>query len=286
MAPSKIESFLFAIVILLAVPYMLFSIRLHAHSVNPDSGSIPTDHIWRLNSLKRQKDKVSASENIDDYPLSYVLKPGREAVELWLNEHRDNFPSFVTSNIPRLFPDANEHLENKQLISNEEIAKYATDATSKYESKEPSILEPKYTDVGSIPTEVETLQQKDEPYDTISHSNNQHGAIEAKNKVIKKNSAIRKKSPPSESGFVFDSPLDGEWLTKTKKEESPSISSKKARCLLFTMDSIDNYIEKSKRGGASGEITIRESLVGHLESVLNVKTDVARSDKEFDTLAR
>jgi len=55
-----------------------------------------------------------------------------------------------------------------------------------------------------------------------------------------------------------------------------------SKCLLFTMDSIDSYVQRSKHGGASGEITVRESLVKHLRLVLNVRVDVARSDAEFE----
>ena len=43
-------------------------------------------------------------------------------------------------------------------------------------------------------------------------------------------------------------------------------------------------MERSARGGASGEITIRESLVFHLASQLNVQCDVAKSDAEFEVL--
>ena len=52
------------------------------------------------------------------------------------------------------------------------------------------------------------------------------------------------------------------------------------------MDSIDSYVARASKGGASGEITIRESLVARLGAVLNVGVDVARSDDEFLRLSR
>ena len=58
-----------------------------------------------------------------------------------------------------------------------------------------------------------------------------------------------------------------------------------ARALLFTMDSIDQYVVNSKRGGASGEITIRDALVRHLKGHLNVEVDVASSDGHFEQLS-
>jgi len=39
------------------------------------------------------------------------------------------------------------------------------------------------------------------------------------------------------------------------------------------------YVARAAKGGASGEITIRESLVSRLATTLGVDTDVARSDK-------
>jgi len=336
MAPSKIESFLFGLTLLLVIPYMLFSIRLHAHSVNPDSSSIPTDHLWRMNSLRTHKaseqtrGKFQGGDATKKNAIGsrYSLKPGREAVEAWLREHRNNFPTFVTANIPALFSpledekseEEEKEKEEEESISNKVIAEYTKDALN----NDPKFQAMPFGD-GKISNSEIRQQHDDIPQQqskTQSVENNNDNikigvvelnsnieaepssvmaSIEVEQKpVVRKNHAIVKKASARERNFVFDTPLDGEWISETKKEISASssmvnaqgssssliLSSKKqSRCLLFTMDSIDNYIEKSKRGGASGEITIRESLVSHLESVLNVKTDVARSDKEFETLA-
>lgn len=51
--------------------------------------------------------------------------------------------------------------------------------------------------------------------------------------------------------------------------------------LLFTMDSIESYEENSKRGGASGEIIIRNSLEAVFRE-LNVVLDIKRSDRDFE----
>ena len=62
---------------------------------------------------------------------------------------------------------------------------------------------------------------------------------------------------------------------------SKSILDKKA--LLFTMDSMSNYEENSKRGGASGEIIIRNSLERAFKT-LNVALKILRSDQEFESI--
>jgi hypothetical protein len=324
MAPSKIESFLFGLALLLVIPYMLFSIRLHAHSVNPDSSSIPTDHLWRMNSLRTHKASEQTQGKFQGGDATkknaigsrYSLKPGREAVEAWLREHRNNFPTFVTANIPALFSpseDEKSEEEKEESVSNKVIAEYTKDALN---------YDPKFQAMPFVDGKIsnsEIRQQHDDHSQSVENNNDKIkiGVVELNSNIeaepspvmasieveqkpvaVRKNHAIVKRASARERNFVFDTPLDGEWISETKKEISASsmanaqgsssltLSSKQqSRCLLFTMDSIDNYIEKSKRGGASGEITIRESLVSHLESVLNVKTDVARSDKEFETLA-
>jgi len=60
----------------------------------------------------------------------------------------------------------------------------------------------------------------------------------------------------------------------------------RSRALIFTMDSIDQYVGNSKRGGPSGEITIRKSLMEGLTTVLNCECDVATSDNHFEQLAQ
>ena len=57
---------------------------------------------------------------------------------------------------------------------------------------------------------------------------------------------------------------------------------KPRRALIFTMDSITTYENESRRGGAAGEIRVRESLQHALQQFgVNVRT--VRSDEEFDT---
>ena len=60
-------------------------------------------------------------------------------------------------------------------------------------------------------------------------------------------------------------------------------SQHRCRALLHVL--IDQYVVNSKRGGASGEITIRDALVRHLKGHLNVEVDVASSDGHFEQLS-
>jgi len=53
------------------------------------------------------------------------------------------------------------------------------------------------------------------------------------------------------------------------------------KALVFTMDSISAYEADSRRGGAAGEIRVRESLQ-HALKQLGVEVKVAASDEEFD----
>ena len=50
------------------------------------------------------------------------------------------------------------------------------------------------------------------------------------------------------------------------------------------MDSMPQYEANARKGGASGEVTIRKSLVAGLAE-LGVAVDVAQSDADFDRLA-
>ena len=59
----------------------------------------------------------------------------------------------------------------------------------------------------------------------------------------------------------------------------------KKSALIFTMDSISNYIENSKRGGPKGEIIIRTSLEVGLRK-LGVSVITCGSDAEFEMESR
>jgi len=56
---------------------------------------------------------------------------------------------------------------------------------------------------------------------------------------------------------------------------------RKLRAFIFTMDSLSGVIEAAARGGPAGEIRVRTSLQGALES-LGVECDVAGSDAEME----
>eukprot|EP01041_Mallomonas_annulata_P001150 gene1150-2223_t len=53
------------------------------------------------------------------------------------------------------------------------------------------------------------------------------------------------------------------------------------RAIVFTMDSISQYEENSKSGGAAGELLVRYSLQEALQT-LNIIVEVKRSDAEFE----
>ena len=70
--------------------------------------------------------------------------------------------------------------------------------------------------------------------------------------------------------------------TRSEEGGSESDSGKSAKkALIFTMDSISAYEADSKRGGAAGEIRVRESLQAALKQ-LGVQVKVAKSDAEFE----
>ncbi|RYY84988.1 hypothetical protein EON63_08170 [archaeon] len=53
------------------------------------------------------------------------------------------------------------------------------------------------------------------------------------------------------------------------------------RAVIFTMDTIDSYIQQSSRGGAAGELVVR----GALETILhkfNIHTHTIPSDQTFE----
>lgn len=56
------------------------------------------------------------------------------------------------------------------------------------------------------------------------------------------------------------------------------------RALIFTMDSIQSYVDASRKGGPAGEILVRRSLEAGLRE-LGVEPVVARGDDEFFQLA-
>mmetsp|Transcript_28369 Transcript_28369/g.69109 ORF Transcript_28369/g.69109 Transcript_28369/m.69109 type:complete len:491 (+) Transcript_28369:103-1575(+) len=67
-----------------------------------------------------------------------------------------------------------------------------------------------------------------------------------------------------------------------KLENCREAKSCRQKALVFTMDSIQSRIDESKKGGASGEMTIRIALQNGLAS-LGVDCFVARSDAEFES---
>ena len=56
------------------------------------------------------------------------------------------------------------------------------------------------------------------------------------------------------------------------------------RAVLFTMDSITSYEENSLKGGAAGEILIRQSLEYAFQR-LGVPLRIIKSDREFETIS-
>jgi hypothetical protein len=86
-----------------------------------------------------------------------------------------------------------------------------------------------------------------------------------------------KKGDPVSS---LSSRVDKEKRSESGGSDSGSgISAKRA--LVFTMDSISAYEADSKRGGAAGEIRVRESVQAALKQ-LGVEVKVAKSDAEFE----
>jgi hypothetical protein len=61
--------------------------------------------------------------------------------------------------------------------------------------------------------------------------------------------------------------------------------SKRPKALIFTMDSIQDYVKNAKGGGPAGEIIIRESLQWGLR-MLGIEYDVAESDDAFARLSQ
>ena len=85
-----------------------------------------------------------------------------------------------------------------------------------------------------------------------------------------------------ENGKRFDE--DIKQKNTTEKYIIKSLKTFKSSCdiLIFTMDSIDQYITASKKGGPGGEIIIRKSLMAGLQELYGCKIHVANSDVDFE----
>jgi hypothetical protein len=64
----------------------------------------------------------------------------------------------------------------------------------------------------------------------------------------------------------------------------PPPAAPQRRALIFTMDSITDYVTRAKSGGPAGEIIVRESLEWGLRQ-LNIEPVAATSDAEFARLS-
>jgi len=85
------------------------------------------------------------------------------------------------------------------------------------------------------------------------------------------------------SAVVADSRVSSSKSGINSRAVSPLLPpARPRRALVFTMDSISAYEEDSRRGGAAGEIRVRESLQAALKQ-LGVDVKTIRSDAEFDT---
>jgi hypothetical protein len=87
--------------------------------------------------------------------------------------------------------------------------------------------------------------------------------------------------PPASNGRIQMKVVKGD--TKRKSKGTTNYRSSPFKALIFTMDSIVDYVEGSKRGGPAGEILIRECLQKGLRA-LGGEVTVATSDAEFNLL--
>lgn len=143
-------------------------------------------------------------------------------------------------------------------------------------------------------------KEEDRPLAVVDSFPGSFGAPEPRAASLKKDQAraetltvLFARHPPSTAKSTANVSVAAPATTTTAVQAQAPVAAKalvkegqvRARALLFTMDSMDQYVANSKRGGASGEITIRDALVSHLKTHLNVETDVATSDAHFERLA-
>ena len=302
------ERFLFAFVASLAIPYLLLSIRLHIaglHNHLPVDVTtklrVPEQHRWMSSNWAEHIDYslrngLSLSDN-DGNPgsetattstngtsssvtstLSFTLpfmprhlaglRPGRETVEEWVRQRRE----YLSRTFGGSFKASPER-----------------DVTGTATAKPTPHLRAR----------APTLHNSDSNFTTIAHpiafraeAHTAGGPTKPMNVPVAPVAtpaaappAIRAPAAASPRKVVGETVLPNVAIASVEAHVTPPSKREPTRALLFTMDSIDQYVKNSKKGGASGEITIRDALVSHLQRHLNVATDIATSDRHFEELA-
>jgi len=288
-------------------------------------GTVPPDHAWRASSTAQHAsaldapNRTTASAWLRAVPSTAVtaeaalvgvgetlLRPGRDAVEAWLRLRRQTHPGFLGygraagtgtavgpahhgvaamqtagqlrgrvaggAALPPGPPSGNAASSSVSLSSEEKalLTRLATPTTRDATAAEER---PGGAPRRSPPSKPPPLQ----PSPVAPPP--RHPALPPAPHAGAALPAALPAAPTHE--LVAESEEPAPLAAEAKRRPRRPLS----RCLVFTMDSIESYVARSKRGGASGEITIRESLVKFLRSELNVEADVATSDDHFLKLA-
>ena len=294
----------------LVVPYILMSIKLHASSL-PQSGtaaSVPLDHAWRSSGLEKHSqhdffhgfppgglrgasEKVAQTAETVSSSFSNFLEPGTGSVLAWLKQKRQQHPGYFLYGMSPPPQPSNE--QEKYASGGTSASQGSIIVTTATGASERHVVSP------LLPTNPQAPQAPQAPQ---VHQQNPKMDPTTPQLPLESLTAqpLYSRLPPA-SGLPLEIPSLSAPLSPPKIQPSPKSPPPPAapehpeavsptplvvkatrppsRCLLFTMDSIDNYVARAAKGGASGEITIRESLVARLRTVLNVDTDVAHSDR-------